>query len=251
MRARDRVWPPDGDTTLFQYFWERIAVGLRTKGLVQTHRDLIREVEALHIQRGTLSRWLNEAPLDKLPPLRRVSEPLEALLLATVEVYRDRSKPQLPKQRDIDPLVPVPEIPTPDLPLISERFWEALVEARSIASAHRGLPFPTWIDRLSPTGHAHRPLIESGSPEADSMARPRLQYWLDWTADRLEITIGSGERRLGRAVRTDLPVSTPSRFVGRLQVQDLKREGDTIEIPVYGYAGEGLLVRSRHDSPNP
>jgi hypothetical protein len=249
-RARDRIWPPNGNTTLFQYYWQRLALGLQTKGLVQTHRDLIGELERMNIERATPSRWVNAAPLDKLPPLPGVSDQLRALLVETVGVYRDRVKPQLPKQEEMNPLVPIPEIPPPDLPLISDRFWMALVEARAIASAHRGLPFPTWLDQIAPDGHAHRRLIESSSPEADDKVRPRVQYWLDWTAGRLEIIVGSGQRRLGRAIRGDLPISVPSRFVGRLLVQDLEERGDTTKIPVYGYAGDGLVLHSGVDSPD-
>jgi hypothetical protein len=257
-RCEEGGWlAPDGQVVTGQQrppvdrvaFWTELARSLPGNGLVKGFADLKRTYEAPGVRPRTLSVWLNQTPLEDIRT-EEVDPDLHDLLLAAVDRYRDTAH-QIPRQRDVDVLVPIPMGGA--VLELSSAIWGALGGARSVATAFRGIPFPTWLDEhAAEMAGPWRRLLGPAEPDADRQVDPTLQYWVTWEANVLTAFVGLGRRCIGvsrAALPSDNDLQYPHQpFKARLLPRASKwRDGfpPSISLPLYGYAGSGLTLVSR------
>jgi hypothetical protein len=225
---------PISGLTSFLHYWTRLAQGLINEGLEITHSRLMAELVKAGFAPSTISKWLHHTPLNTLSPLPEVSDSLQKLLESTVSLHRDRKRTSVPTAADATLNVAPPRIGSCPGDASAQAFWVAMVEARCIASAHRGIPYPSWLAALAPGAHPFRLLMTTVASHADFMSGRHLQYWLDVGPNRLELIVRFRNTMIGRSLRRDLSIPVQGGFVGRLLVEDFDREGEQIRVPIHG-----------------
>jgi hypothetical protein len=228
--------------TYFSNYWTRLARGMVQHGLETTHSQLMAEFEEAGFGHSTISKWLHNVAFDDLPSLPEIDGSLRQLLEATVALHRDRKTTPVPTMADATLQVVPPRIGSAPGDEEARCFWGALVEARSIASAHRGIAYPLWLDDLAPDAHPFRRLLAKVSPDADYISGRHLQYWVDLSARRLEVMVQFRGVLVGRALRRNVSLTLEQGFVGRLLFHESERLDSEIRIPIKGRAGTPFVV---------